>query len=123
MGTQPPAKYGYYKLCADWHGTYMTNDGQIVRAEDALSLAVALEKSLDDIPNTHIPIDWNPKFWIQEEYPEWLSPDEIDMMEEELQDGLLDIMGTHPFEFFAGDMKAELATLIKFCRSGSFEIL
>ena len=37
-----------------WDGTYLTNDGQIVVTEDALSLAIALEKSLDDIPDFNL---------------------------------------------------------------------
>jgi len=82
-----------------------------------------LEKSLDNIPDKAIEIDWNSKFWLEDDLPEWLSPDEKEMIEEELQDGLLDIMGTHPFEYFAGDEKEHLKQFIKFCRSGSFEIL
>jgi hypothetical protein len=76
-----------------WDGTYLTNDGQIVIAEDALSLAIALEKSLDDIP------DFNLNF-----YP-------------------LDINKITPFEYFAGDGKRQLTDFIRFCRLGSFLIL
>jgi hypothetical protein len=44
-------------------------------------------------------------------------------MEEELQDGLLDIIGTPPLEFFAGAEKQHLRDFIRFCRLGSFKIL
>src|SRR6266540_1355247 len=122
MGTHPTPKHDFCKLNADWNGTYLTNDGQIVKAEDALLLAAALERSLDDIPDLNIEKDWNPQFWVEDDLPEWLSPAERAMIEEGLQDGLLDIMGTHPFEFFAGDEKRHLIMFIRFCRLGSFTI-
>ncbi|HSL43485.1 MAG TPA: hypothetical protein VK897_08635 [Anaerolineales bacterium] len=122
MGTRPPAIYNFRELNADWDGTYLTNDGQTVRAEDAWSLAEALERSLDDIPNTEPRIDWDSRFWLRDELPEWLSPVERAMIEETLQDGLLDTMGMHPYEFFAGDEKRHLIEFIRFCRLGSFEI-
>ena len=101
----------------------MTNECQTVRAEDALLLAVALEKSLDDIPDANIEMDWNPKYWPEDDLPEWLSPEEKELMEEGLEDEFLDIEGIHPFEFFAGDEKRHLTGLIRFFRLGSFEIL
>jgi len=123
MGTQPPSHLDFYKLEADWHGTYLTNDGQTVKAEDALLLACALERSLEDISDTNIKIDWNFEMSVEDDLPEWLSPEEREMIEEELQDGLLDMMGVHPFEYFAGDEKKHLKEFIRFCRLGSFEIL
>ena len=45
------------------------------------------------------------------------------MIEEGLQEGLLDVIGTDPLQFFAGDEKRRLTELIRFCRLGSFEIL
>jgi hypothetical protein len=122
-GTRPPSHLNFHELNADWQGTYLTNDGQLVKAEDAFLLAAALEKSLDHISDTNIQIDWNSEFLIEDDLPEWLSPDERAMIEEALQDGLLDIMGVHPLEFFAGDEKRHLKEFIRFCRLGSFEIL
>jgi len=122
-GTRPPSIHDFYELNAEWSGTYLTNDGQIVKAEDAYSLAAALERSLNDIPDANPPIDWASRFWLEEEYPEWLSPEERAIIEEVLEDGLLDIMGIHPLEFFTGDEKRQLITIIRFCRLGSFEIL
>src|SRR5215213_4374638 len=122
MGTQPPP-IDFHQLNAEWDGRYLTNDGQTVKAEDALSLAAALERSLNDISDSNPHTDWNPERWLEDDLPEWLSPDEQAMVEEELQDGLLDIMGIHPLEYFAGDEKRYLVEFIRFCRLGSFEIL
>jgi hypothetical protein len=122
-GTQPPREHDFSKLSADWSGTYLTNDGQLVKAEDAFSLAWALERALEKIPDTNRKTDWSSSFWLTNEFPEWLSPEEIAMLEEDLEDGLLDIMGTSPFEFFTGAEKHKLVELIRFCRLGSFMIL
>ena len=121
-GTRPPSHLNFYELCAEWHGGYLTNDGQTVQTQDAHSLATALERSLDDISNDNLPIDWNSMFHQQDDLPEWLSPEERELIEEGLQEGLLDIMGTSPLEYFAGDEKRHLQEFIRFCRLGSFEI-
>ena len=123
LGTRPPSQLDFYELCAEWDGRYLTNDGQTVNAEDARSLAAALEKSLEDIPNENTPTDWNSMFQPEDDLPEWLSPEEREFIEEELQDGLLDVLGTNPLEYFAGDEKRHLKEFIRFCRLGSFEIL
>jgi len=123
MGTRPPSTYDFHRLNADWLGTYLTNDGQTVNAEDALALAAALEKSLDDIPDANIEMDWNPRFWIEDDLPEWLSPEERALIQDGLEDERLDIMGIHPFEYFAGDEKLHLTEFIRFCKLGSFLIL
>jgi hypothetical protein len=94
MGTRVPSMteiHGFHTEA--WDGTYLTNDGQIVVTEDALALGIALEKSLDDIPDFNL-----------EMYP-------------------LDLNKINPFEYFAGDEKRHLADFIKFCRLGSFLIL
>ena len=94
MGTRVPSMteiHGFHD--ESWDGTYLTNDGQIVVAEDALALGSALEKSLDDIP------DFN------------------------LDDYSLDLSEVNPFEYFAGDGKGQLVEFIKFCKLGSFLIL
>ena len=123
LGTRPPLHIDFYELHAEWDGRYLTNDGQTVKAEDARLLAAALERSLDDIPNENLPTNWNAMVPLEDDFPEWLSPEEREFIEEELQDGLLDIMGMSPFEYFAGDEKQHLKEFIRFCRLGSFEIL
>jgi hypothetical protein len=123
LGTRPPAHLDFYELFAEWDGRYLTNDGQTVKAEDAHSLAAALERSLDDISNENAPNDWNSLVQFEDDLPEWLSPEEREFIEEELQDGLLDIMSMNPLEYFAGNEKRHLQQFIRFCRLGSFEIL
>lgn len=122
-GTRPPSMHDFHELNAEWDGRYNTNDGQTVKREDAFLLAAALEKSLKDIPDTNPKIDWNSQFWLDDGLPEELTPEERAEVEEGLKDGLLDIMGTHPLEYFAGDEKMHLLEFIRFCRLGSFEIL
>jgi len=75
-GTHPPSCFDSQALNADWHGGYLTNDGQMITTKDALSLATALEKSLDDIPDDNIRIDWKVESWMEDDLPEWLSPAE-----------------------------------------------
>ncbi|HJS18305.1 MAG TPA: hypothetical protein VJ785_06140 [Anaerolineales bacterium] len=117
MGTCLPSMYWN-----EWLGTYLTNDGQIVKAEDARSLAAALERSLGDIPDTNPRVNWDPRSWAEEELPEWLTLEEMEIIEDGLQDGLLDVLGVTPLEYFAGDVKVDLTKFIRFCRLGSFEI-
>ncbi|HKG53889.1 MAG TPA: hypothetical protein VKB04_06485 [Anaerolineales bacterium] len=94
LGTRVPSITEIHGLIfEDWDGTYLTNDGQIVVAEDALRLGRALEKSLDDIPDFNLEV-----------YPPNLNQ-------------------INPFEYFAGDEKQQLTDFIKFCRLGSFLIL
>lgn len=121
--TQPPAQIDFCALNAEWHGGYMTNDGQTVIAADASWLAAALEGSLSDIADQNPIFDWTPGRWRDDDLPEWFSPQERAIIEEELQDGCLDLHGLHPLEHFAGDEKASLRRFIRFCRLGSFEIL
>jgi len=94
LGTRVPSITEIHGLIfEDWDGTYLTNDGQIVVAEDALGLGRALEKSLDDIPDFNLEV-----------YPP-------------------DLNQINPFEYFAGDEKQQLTDFIRFCRLGSFLIL
>ena len=94
MGTRVPSITELHGFdFEDWDGTYMTNDGQIVVAEDALLLSRALEKSLDDIPD-------------------------FDVENDSLASGPI-----NGFEYFAGDKKHHLVDFIRFCRLGSFLIL
>jgi hypothetical protein len=123
IGTRAPFQIDFYQINAEWDGRYLTNDGQTVKAEDALSLASALERSLSDIPDMNPKIDWSPKFWREDELPEWLSPEEREMIEDGLQEGMLDMLDVHPLEYFSGDEKRHLKAFIRFCRLGSFEIL
>ena len=124
MGTRPASRIEVSGLDAeDWDGTYLTNDGQIIIAEDASSLAMALEKSLDDIPDFDIELDRVPKIEEEDENPEWLLPEEGIIIEESPKGQPLDLPAIHPFEYFAGNEKRQLVDFIKFCQLGSFTIL
>ena len=123
LGTSPPPHMDLAQRDAEWDGTYTTNDGQIVRAEDARALAAALERSLEDISDAGVALDWDPDAWRKYDLPEWLSPAERELIEGELQEGSLDILGTPPLAFFAGEEKYYLVQFIRFCRLGSFAIL
>jgi hypothetical protein len=123
LGTRPPIISGFDGLKTLWDGTYLTNDGQTVIAADARSLADALARALDDIPDAGPTLDWNPKSWSEDDLPEWLSPDERDMIEDGLEAFAPDVRAMHPLDFFAGAEKGYLIGLIRFCRLGSFMIL
>lgn len=94
LGTRVPSMTEIHGFHADyWDGTYLSNDGQIVVAEDALAMGIALAKALDDIPDFNLEV-----------YP--VDPEKIT-----------------PFGYFAGDEKGQLVEFIKFCKLGSFLIL
>src|SRR5262245_6834830 len=67
LGTQPPLEHDFHELNAEWDGNYLTNDGQIIKAQDALSLAYALEIALSDIPDFIGPAGWNLRFWKEDD--------------------------------------------------------
>jgi len=85
LGTCPPGPPGLRAPQAVWTGTYLTKGGQTVLTKEALSVANALAKALDDIPDTGVEMDWNLSFWIEDDLPDWLSPDEKEMIEDGLQ--------------------------------------
>jgi hypothetical protein len=118
MGTRLPVMQEF------WLGRYLTNDGQIVLTEDALALAGALGYALDDIPNENRKTDWNdPKLWLEDDLPDWFSPEEREIIEDGLEELSADMMELHPYDFFAGDEKKYLMEFIRFCHLGSFTIL
>lgn len=119
MGTLPPFIHNLRGTSHEaWDGTYVRAEGQTVRSEDALMLAIALRMSLDDIPDVNPERDLR----LGDDLPDWLSPAEKAMLYdglEELEDPPLRIL---PFEFFAGDAKQNLVDLIHFCMLGEFVI-
>jgi hypothetical protein len=116
MGTQPPSIYRRHGLApGNWRGSYFKHDGQTVKAEDVVSLRTALERALDDIPDS--------RYRVEDNLPEWFSPMERAIIEEGIESMLLDILARNPFEYFAGPQKRRLVEFIRFCRSGSFLIL
>ena len=131
MGTLPPYIHNLRSLAlqadaneagarGSWDGSYLRNEGQTVRAQDALSLAAALETSLDDIPD--VIIEWDTSIPDEDDMPEWLSPAEKAFIRHGLEDHRNDGMGDSPFEYFGGDRKQRLAEFIRFCTLGEFVI-
>ena len=125
LGTLPPSIHNLRKpalgsgIQKRWDGNYLRNEGQAVREEDAFALAVALQMSMDDIP------DVNPERGTdaEDDLPDWLSPAEKAMIRNGLEDHEEISLGILPFEYFAGDGKENLAEFIRFCTLGEFVIL
>jgi hypothetical protein len=129
MGTLPPFIHDLRKpIYSDgahgaWDGTYLRNEGQVVRAEDAVALAGALQTSLDDIPD----VDPDRELTLEDDLPEWLSPEEKSTIRRGLestdsQEREEIPLGILPFEYFAGAGKQNLLEFIRFCRLGEFVI-
>lgn len=131
---------------AIWPGAYNTNDMQIVDTQDALNLAAALERGLDDIPDIHHITYLEPDSPKHFDTPE--TPDSVADFVEHLGNALLSIpnsvfqsaaagdesiwralesdgkeSSTLPrlLEKFAGN-KGYIIELIAFCRTGAFTI-
>ena len=127
-GTLPPLIHNLRGGApGDWDGTYLRAEGQTVREQDALDLAIALRLSLDDIP------DVNPErdLTLEDDLPEWLSPAEKASIDDGLEhmdfqnhldEDAQEPLGILPFEFFAGDGKQNLVDFIHFCMLGEFVI-
>lgn len=104
--------------------TYYSNDGQIVTETDALAIANALEKSLDDIP------DYLPDVRKLVPMPNTLmtrlmaSLPDIPELQRALAVGVATALwpddDLNPFEFFGGDEKQKVKDFIAFCRKGEF---
>ena len=123
MGTLPPFIHNLRGTSHEnWDGTYVRAEGQTVREEDALTLAIALRMSLDDIPDVNPDRDLT----LEDDLPEWLSPDEKAMIHDGLEEHLDEHeetpLGILPFEVFAGDGKQNLVDFIHFCMLGEFVI-
>jgi hypothetical protein len=121
MGTLPPYIYNLRGLAGNdgvWDGDYLRNEGQVVQGVDALAMAIALEMSLDDIP------DVNPEreTTLEDDLPEWLSPAEKALIRDGLVDHEYNVSAILPFEYFAGDAKQNLTEFIRFCMLGEFVI-
>lgn len=87
-----------YEVEEGWCGTYFSNDGQLVSAEDALALANALERALDDNPDV-------------ENCDKWVTTSTLSNTYEMVNENL-----SIP-DFLSGDMKKGLLAFISFCHS------
>jgi hypothetical protein len=120
-GTQPGPDYADHNLkpTVEWDGTYLTNDGQVVMAEDAAALADAIERALPDIPDHEITGK------MVSLRPDQLKS-EIDLAFRDLIAEGMSLIATNPdmspYELFSGEMKQQVIGFIKLCRKGSFAI-
>ena len=109
----------------EWEGRYLSNEGQSVSETDALKLADALEKSLDDIPDH----DDLPDKLIR------LKPGDDTVQGRTSFEGFIDKhffdqgfelitanVGQGVLQYFGGSQKNQLVDFIKFCRKGGFSI-
>lgn len=112
-------------------GSYYSNDGQIVTAADALNLALALEKALDDIPD-RLDFDKTCKLTASDAEAAGLHyvADVIRQATaqfaqetgEEVEAGFPLDPRLNPIEYFGGDEKGILTDFIDYCRCGEFAI-
>jgi hypothetical protein len=101
--SQPPGEEVHFPN-GRWDSTnYTSNDGQIVSADDAQALALALERALPHIP------------------------DDDALAKYRLPNGNIEIAPNHPpapdADWFSGaEPKTDVEQFIAFCRQGSFRI-
>ncbi len=93
---------------SSWEGGYGSNDCQIVTAQDAANIAVALELALDDVPDVNVLASKTETFPLANgEYVECI-PSGVEV---------------NCFEWFSGpDGKQYLREFIEFCKTGEFSI-
>jgi hypothetical protein len=96
----------------EWEGGYTSNDQQVVAADDALGLAIALEKALPDIPDHEVSGARGGAVVLEEHIEETLLREL--RIAQEAQGNM--------FAAFSGGSKLRLAEFISFCRSGGFII-
>lgn len=102
-GTQAPKDWDIEEEGRVWSGDYVSNGGQIVTAEDAVQLADALKRGLDDIPNSYAA--WH-KVIKGEDGGPWIPVGE----------------NLSPLEALSGENKPAVKKFVAFCRQGEFEI-
>jgi hypothetical protein len=99
-----PEELAFACSCGErWRGWYVTNDGQLITAEDAQNLAAALERALPEIPedrpHTFERDPDDPGVWVLKAGEELVERD-----------------------YFWGEGKQWVRELIAFCRQGSVQI-
>ena len=116
-GTLRPEEWDNYERLKDeeWEGDYLTNNGQIVAAQDALAMAVALEEALEEIP------DEDPS---QDDKPERRADLSEVLLEEFVAQQVALVRGVRSPAAIevTGIYKDKISELVDFCRQGSFRI-
>ena len=92
----------------DWEGNYLTNDFQVVKRTDALSMANALGKALPDIPDQEI------------DFENMHSIETLEELGDRVKEALSG--GGNLLIFFSGQRKKRLMDYIDYCRKGQFYI-
>jgi hypothetical protein len=126
-GTKCPVIYntenGSYDEYKDWDGSYLGNNGQKVTDEDAIALATALEKSLDDIPDVETCEKTASYPLGQDSIYDNLGID-TDMSGGMVDDEIRIIRPNRdlsPYDFFSGEeYKHKIRNFITLCRKGAF---
>ena len=103
LGTQAPKDWATDGQGKAWDGGYVRNGGEVVIADDAADLADALERGLDDIPDSYAA--WH-KADKGEDGTPWIPVGE----------------NLSPLEALSGQNKPAIREFIAFCRQGAFEI-
>ena len=108
---------------ADWKGGYFSNDAQQVTAADALALAEALEKSLDDIPDClDLPDKRIEASMVDREKLPAMQRSFVGLFSD-MPGFIMPNANLNAYEFFGGETKANVIDFIAFCRHGEFYIL
>ncbi len=121
-GTVLGEGHPYADYLERWAGSYSSNDGQTVTAEDANAFADALEKALNDIPNHQI--DSGEFIGAAElrELADRINYPIINSFADIAPEGTFPKEVLNPFEHLAGERKLAVKELIAFCREGAFRI-
>ena len=125
LGTEKPRLEGEieeYWRDKDWNGDYLSNDFQIVKAEDAKSIAKALEIALVDM--------CNPGGSEKRKINDVIANDPlIKALREglggeksDLEERYNALASTSPIDYFRDGRKETLTDFIDFCRKGAFVI-
>ena len=125
LGTAKNPNHDEFYSSKTWNGNYHANMGQVVLPEDALALADALEKTLDDIPDD---------LEVSNLFIELEKVNLEDINSPDLKKSLTAfsifgqcnalVINPHltPFEMFGGPNKVIVRDFVAFCRKGGFEI-
>jgi len=108
-GTEAPKDWADENEGREWGGSYVFNSGQRVVAEDAIAWAEALDRALDDIPDSYAA--WNKAVVGKDGGP--LIP--VIPHQSPLE-------RVQPLEALSGENKSGVREFIAFCRQGAFEI-
>jgi len=117
-GTVPPNR----KRPDEYRGYYDSNEGWKVTYEDAIGIAEALEKSLEDLPNRNVmPTTDKQVIGIPKTNEIPLIMPDLKLIKDLPKELQIDIdTSVTAREYFSGERKKRVLEFIAFCRKGSF---